>query len=91
MSITNAYPHICRLIVGGDFNVNILDSAKRVDQFMDLLMSHSLFPSIFQLTWPGSNASFDNVYLSWPSLADSSVLMYDVSGHLPCIIRIYLC
>jgi hypothetical protein len=89
VSVTNAYPRIDRLIVGGDFNINLLDSAKHVELFMDLLTSHSLFPTIFQPTRPGSNALLDNIFLSWPNLADSFVLMYDVSDHLPIITRLH--
>jgi len=89
VSITNAYPHIDKWIVGGDLNINLLNSAKHVDLFMDMLTSYSLFPTIFQPTRPDSNALLDNVFLSWPSLADSFVLMYDVSDHLPIITRLY--
>ncbi len=53
--------------------------------FMDLLTSHSFFPSIFKPTRPSDSALLDNIFLSWPCLADSFVLMYAVSDHLPII------
>ncbi len=89
VSVANDYPHIDKLIVGGDFNINLLDNVKNADSFMDLLTSHSLYPSIFKPTRPSSNALLDNIFLSWPTLADSFVLMYDVSDHYPIIARLF--
>ncbi len=87
-SLSTDYPDIDKLIIGGDYNINLLDGAKHVGLFMDLLISHSLYPSIFKPTRPGSNALLDNIFLSWPCMVESFILMYDVSDHLPIIARL---
>ena len=88
-SLSVTYPDIDKIAVGGDFNINLLENAKHVELFMDLLTSHSMFPSIFKPTRPSSNALLDNIFLSWPSLADSFVLTYDISDHFPIVTRLH--
>jgi hypothetical protein len=47
-----------------------------------------MFPTIFKPTRPASGTLLDNVFLSWPGMLDSYVLLVDISDHVPTVTRV---
>lgn len=76
------------MILGFNFNVNLLSVAAQSNTYMDILMSRSLYPTMFSNTRPYSSSSLDNIFLSWETSFDSYVLSYDISDHVPIILRL---
>jgi hypothetical protein len=86
-----SYPLTHKWIIGGDFNINLLSNEGCIaDEFIDLLMSYCMYPTIFLPTRLSSHALLDNVFLSWPGMCDSFVISVDISDHLPIITRVTL-
>jgi hypothetical protein len=86
--LAREYPSVSKWAVGGDFNVNLLQSDDHTDKFMDVLISHNLFPTIFKPTRPCSSSLLDNFFLSWPVFAESYLIDIDISDHLPILVRL---
>jgi len=74
-----------KMVLAGDFNINLCEYSGNSARFMDLAMSYSLFPSIFTPTRPASKTLLDNIFISWPGLLPSRVLTVDISDHLPVL------
>jgi hypothetical protein len=60
----NAYGNT-KIICLGDFNVNLLEYNMYSSKFIDLMLSHLLFPSIFLPTRLSSGSLLDNIFFSW--------------------------
>lgn len=56
----------CVMLVG-DFNVKLLDDCKNSIKFLNVMLSHSLYPTVFLPTRPASRSLIDNIFISWPS------------------------
>ncbi len=74
-----------RVVLAGDFNVNLMDYTCNSARFVDLVTSHAFFPTIFVPTRPVSNTLLDNIFISWPGMLASRVLTVDISDHLPVL------
>ena len=75
-----------KIVMAGDFNLNLSVYSHHSSQFMDVIMSHVLTPTIFIPTRPSSNTLLDNIFISWPGLISSHVILCDISDHLPILI-----
>jgi hypothetical protein len=82
------HPTISNWMIAGDFNINLLEPVHYTDDFMDVLISHCIFPTIFIPTRPKSGSLLDNLFFSWPSVCDSYVFEMDISDHYPILARI---
>ena len=76
------------LFIGGDFNLNILDynNDGPTTQFIDLMISYNLFPTISRPTrmGNGSNTLIDCIFTNLLSPAVSGVITeFGISDHLP--------
>ncbi len=74
-----------RLLVAGDFNIDILTASRNANVFLDTFMSYSLYPTIYMPTRPSSKSLIDNIFISWPSFVSSHILSSDISDHLPIL------
>ncbi len=74
-----------RIVLEGDFNINLSEYTTASARLVDFLTSHSLYPIIFVPTRPVSNALLNNIFISWPGLIASRVITADNSDHLPVI------
>ena len=52
-------------IIAGDSNINLLDNDSYADSFMNVLLLHCLYPSIFAPTRPCSKTLLGNIFLSF--------------------------
>ena len=82
------YSDVNKWLIGDNFNINLLHCSNDSDRFIDTLRLYSLYPSIFNVTMPDSNALLDNIFLSWPEFVHSFVLHVDISDHWPVISQI---
>ncbi len=82
------FSDVSKWLIGGDFNIDLLHRSNDSDRFIDTLMLYSLYPSIFTVTRPTSNALLDNLFLSWPEFVQSFVLHVGISDHCPVISQI---
>ena len=80
--------YVSHWIIGSDFNINLFAKSNYADSFINILMCYNMFPTIFQSTHPSSSTLIDNVFISWPGMIDSHILIVDVSGHVPTITRV---
>lgn len=74
-----------KMVLAGDFNINLIEYSGNSARFMDLAISYSLFPNIFKPTRTASKTLLDNIFISWPRLLASRVLTVDISDHLPVL------
>ena len=51
----------CRIILAGDFNINILDAYSKSGDFIETTLSHCLYLSVYLSTIPSSNTLLDNI------------------------------
>ena len=75
--LSNIFPHINKWIIGGDFNIDLLSISASVESFINTLMLHCLYPTIFKFTRPVSKTLLDKIFLSWATEAKSYVLDVD--------------
>ncbi len=76
------------LIVGGDFNVDLLVKNDCTSQFLSVMTSLSLYPAIYKCTRPCSGSLLDNFFISLPDFLVSAVLSVDIADHLPIVLSI---
>ena len=73
--------------MAGDFNINLLhvDTYNNVSNFIDIIYSQSLFPSIHKPTRITSKTAtlIDNIFVSCSDINTSGLLITDISDHLP--------
>ena len=74
----------CRIILAGDFNINILDAHTKSGDYRKNF-THRLYPSVYLPTRPSSNTLLDNIFLSWQCNFNSFVITVDISDHLPIL------
>ena len=70
----------------GDFNIDVMNSnCHLVDDFMNMMQSHALLPSINKPTRISENSAtlIDNIFISCHAGCSSGVLVSNVSDHLP--------
>ena len=74
----------------GDFNIDLLkdDSNRPTHDYIDLIYSHSLIPTIFKPTriTETSATCIDNVLTNCESIINSAILVTDISDHLPTVL-----
>ena len=77
----------------GDFNINILNvgNVQYVDEFLDTMLSNSMFPLIKYPTRVSSNSFtlIDNIFTNDYSADTSGLFLSDISDHFPifCIVK----
>jgi hypothetical protein len=80
----NFKPTIC---IAGDFNINLLSTENNthVSEFLDIMYSHYLFPTILKPTRLTLNSAtlIDNIFINNPYYMKSGLLFADISDHLP--------
>jgi hypothetical protein len=76
-----------KCIVAGDFNVNLLCNSMDASMFLDVMLCHSLYPTIYTLTRPASGTLLDNIFISWPTNFNSYVITADLSDHFPILLK----
>ena len=74
----------------GDFNADLLkiNNHKHTEDFFNCLLSHHLLPTITKPTRITSDTStlIDNIFTNtWNKLEESTILVSDISDHLPII------
>ena len=73
--------------MAGDFNINLLhvDTYNNVSNFIDIIYSQSLFPSIHKPTRITSKTAtlIDNIFVSCSDINTSGLLITDISDYLP--------
>jgi endonuclease/exonuclease/phosphatase (EEP) superfamily protein YafD len=84
-SISSSCDNNTIIMLAGDFNINILDDCNCSRNFVNVLTTYSLYPTIFLPTLPTSNSLIDNIFFSRPGLLASYVLTADVSDHMPIL------
>lgn len=82
-------------IIAGDYNINLLQigNKRHYNDFLDLMISHSLFPKITLPTRLGRNSCslIDNIfcnYLPCESNYTPGILFSDISDHFPIFIGV---
>ena len=75
----------CRIILAGNFNINILDAYTKCGDFIETTFSHYLYPSVYLPTRSSSNTLLDNIFLSWLCNFNSFVITVEISDHLPIL------
>ena len=74
----------------GDFNINLLneDVHAPTNDFINIMSSHSLYPSITKPTriTPNSATLIDNIFTNSNTYQTSGIIVADVSDHLPVFI-----
>ena len=87
------------LLIAGDFNINLLHintcNKEHFGQFLDMLLSYSLFPKITFPTRLGENSCslIDNIFcsLSHRSVASlAGIMCTRISDHFPCFVSLRL-
>jgi len=78
------------IILLGDFNIDLLKHNDHVQtsHFMDIITSHHFLPTILQPTriTPTTATLIDNIFTNiWPRTVNSSIIIADISDHLPII------
>lgn len=86
-AFSDLLPNVCKWIIGGDFNINLLSLSDCSESFVNTSMLHCLYPTIFCATRPSSSTSLDNIFLSFSTKVNSFLLSVDISDHLPIITR----
>lgn len=76
----------------GDFNINLLKTEvhKASDDFYNCVISHHFLPAITKPTRITSHSLtlIDNLFTNaWLNIIDSSIVVSDISDHLPIMIR----
>ena len=74
----------------GDFNINLLneDVHPLTNDFVNVITSHSLYPSITKPTRITSRTAtlIDNIFTNSKSKQTSGIIITDLSDHLPIFI-----
>ena len=74
----------------GDFNINLLneDTHCRTNDFVNILTSHSMYPSITRPTRITSKSAtlIDNIFTNSKTCQTSGIIITDISDHLPIFI-----
>ncbi len=76
------------LVIGGDFNIDLFVKNEIASQFLCIMSSLSLYPTIYQCTRPSSGSLLDNFFVSVPDFLFSAVVTVDISDHLPILLSI---
>ena len=75
----------------GDFNVNLLneDTHSHTNDFINILTSHSFYPSITKPTRITSRSAtlIDNIFTNSKALQTSGIVISDISDHLPIFVK----
>jgi len=78
------------LYVMGDFNIDLLkvDSHRPTHDYLDLIYSYSLIPTIFKPTRITETTAtiIDNILTNNLNIVQSSILVTDISDHLPTVL-----
>ena len=76
--------------VMGDFNIDLLkaDSNRPTHEYIELLYSHSMLPSIYKPTRITATTAtcIDNIITNNENIAQSTILVNDISDHMPTIL-----
>jgi hypothetical protein len=87
---TNIIKTNTKLIVAGDFNINLLhvDSNAHVSHFADIIYSNFLFPLIHRPTRITNKTAIliDNIFINCHDTILSGLLTLDLSDHLPIFV-----
>ena len=86
-NLKKAGPSGSNLVVAGDFNINLLNNDTHGRDFLTLLTSFCLYPTIFRPTRPDSNTLLDNIFVDYTSVSFNSVLSVKISDHLPILTK----
>ena len=72
----------------GDFNINLLNEDVHTNDFLNIMSSNSLYPSITKPTRITSNSAtlIDNIFTYSKSYQTSGIIITDISDHLPVFI-----
>ncbi len=88
--LTNATKNPKIVYLMGDFNINLLneDIHSLTNDFVNIILSHSLYPSITKPTRITSNTAtlIDNIFTNSTAEQTSGIIMTDLSDHLPVFI-----
>jgi hypothetical protein len=85
LSVKSALHCNSLVLLAGDFNIGLLDDSSVATGFLNMLISHTLYPTIFLPTRPDSKALLDNIFTSWPNFTASYVLSAHIADHLPML------
>ena len=77
----------CRFIFAGDFTINLLNNELTSSTFLDLMLCHTLYPTILMPTRSTSGSLLDNIFISWPMVYSSFIIESDISDHYPILIK----
>lgn len=79
-----------KLVLCGDFNVDLLTNTSKSKEFLDLLNSYNISQTIFQPTRvTGATSSLiDNIFVNFDNFGNSSVLVSALSDHRAQILTI---
>jgi len=76
--------------VMGDFNIDLLkvDSDRQTHDFLELIYSYSMVPTIYKPTriTETSATIIDNIYTNNENILKSTILVTDISDHLPTVL-----
>ena len=93
--LSNTLSQTKDIILVGDFNIDLLkiNEHKDSNSFYNCMTSHLLIPTITRPTriTPTSSTLIDNIFTNlWSKVADSSVVISDLSDHFPVLTIISL-
>jgi hypothetical protein len=82
--VTNYAKHKFDIILGGDFNINLLDSTEATESLLNIMEKYSLKPLIKHPTRINSNNAtlIDNIFIKTKKEYSSGVILTDISDHL---------
>ena len=83
LEIINVYNN--KTFVVGDFNIKLLGDSSPSSKFLDIMLTHGLYPVIFKLTRPASGSLLDNIFVTSPAPLSSHVVSYELSDLCPII------
>ena len=78
------------IYIMGDFNIDLLkvDTQRPVHEYVDLVYSYSLLPSIYKPTriTASSATCIDNILTNTENIVQTAILLNDISDHMPTIL-----
>ena len=72
-------------IVAGNIFTKLLNNSNDANSFMDNMLSHTLYPVIFNYTRSTSHTVLDNIFTSFPDIINNHVTSYNIADHLPIL------
>ena len=79
-----------KIVLLGDINLNILDSDQNVNNYLNLMHSHSFLPAITKPTRIPSGTALDHIFVNSYMNFSGGLVLADFTDHLPTFIRLYL-